>query len=130
MKKLKSKLKAKLASSRGESLGEVLIALLIAALALTMLAAVISSTSRILLKSRDKIETYYQENDKLAAQDKTSPSTPTMELEVVLKSAAVADKEYEVFLTSDAPATVMYFVNDKLGSGKKVISYCLQPTGG
>ena len=129
MKKLESKLK----SSRGESLGETLVALLIAALALTMLASVISSTGRILQKSQSKLEEYYQENDKLAAQEEGDAEEETLRIKLILLSPAAGQGSHtgeEVFLTGDRRAVVRYFVNDALGEEKKGVSYCLQTTGG
>ena len=50
----------KLKSRAGETLSEVLIALLIAALALTILANMISASSKMVLDSRSSLEKYYQ----------------------------------------------------------------------
>ncbi len=50
----------KLKSRAGETLSEVLIALLIAALALTILANMISASSKMVLDSRGSLEKYYE----------------------------------------------------------------------
>lgn len=138
MKKLNSKLAAKLKNSRGESMAEVLIALLIAALALTMLASVISTSSRIITQTKEKMKLYYEENDKLSVQ---GASSNTMELTITVSSSTyttVSEGE-EVHLQTQHPSadksaynthlnygaseeTVLYYVNDKLG-GTKVISF-------
>ena len=129
MKKLGSKLK----SSRGEALAETLAALLIAALALTMLAAAISSTGKILQNSQRKLEAYYRENDKLSAQEEGDAEADAIRIVLMLSSPAAGQGNYtggEVFLTGDRRAGVRYYVNDILGEEKKVIAYCLQRTGG
>ena len=65
MKKWKSAIAAKLKSNTGESIGEVLVALLIAALALTMLASVIYTSSRMITESKTKLGEYYVANQDL-----------------------------------------------------------------
>lgn len=54
-----TKIMNKLGSSSGESISETLVALLISALALVMLAGVIATSSRIVRKSRESMESYY-----------------------------------------------------------------------
>ena len=49
----------KLKSQAGETLSEVLIALLISALALTILANMISASTRMVMNSRERLEEYY-----------------------------------------------------------------------
>lgn len=65
MKRLKKRITAKLKGNAGESLAEVLISLLIAALALTMLASVISTSARIITKSKATMKDYYDASDEL-----------------------------------------------------------------
>ena len=129
MKRLGSKLK----SSRGEALAETLAALLIAALALTMLAAAISSTGKILQNSQRKLEAYYRENDKLSAQEEGDAEADAIRIVLMLSSPAAGQGDHtggEVFLTGDRRAEARYYVNDALGEEKKVIAYCLRRTGG
>lgn len=64
-KKWKTVLAAKLKSNAGESIGEVLVALLIAALALTMLASVIYTSSRMINESKTMLGEYYTANQDL-----------------------------------------------------------------
>ena len=61
MKHIKKKLK----SCAGESLAETLVAVLVIALALTMLAGMITATTNIVTKSRNKMNDYYEENARL-----------------------------------------------------------------
>ena len=129
MKKLRLKIK----NGRGEALAETLAAMLIAALALTMLAAVISSTGKILQKSQGKLEAYDRENDKLAAQAEGAAEEETLQVLLTVRSPADGQGDYggeEVFLRGDRRAEVLYYVNDTLGEDKKVIAYCLRRTGG
>lgn len=65
MKRLKKRITAKLKGNAGESLAEVLISLLIAALALTMLASVISTSAKIITKSKATMKDYYDASDEL-----------------------------------------------------------------
>lgn len=67
MKNLKKHIAKKLKSAVGESLAEVLIALLIAALAMVMLATAISSTARIVTRSKATMKNYYDGNNALDA---------------------------------------------------------------
>ena len=56
-------IKKKLNSRSGESIGETLVALLISSLALVMLASIITAGSSIIIKSRDKLSKYYEEEE-------------------------------------------------------------------
>ena len=76
--KLKELIGKKLKCQAGESLGEVLIALLIAALAMTMLASVISSASRIITQSKSRMADYYSELNKLADPPESGNSALTI----------------------------------------------------
>ena len=84
----------KLRSRAGESLTETLVALLIASLALVMLASMISSTTRIVTQSKTRLETYYNNNNQVAAQSGGStPVTMTLAPDGTV-SAGVGSKEY------------------------------------
>jgi hypothetical protein len=132
---LRAKLADKLKNTAGESLSEVLIALLIAALAMTMLASAISSTSKILTKSKTSLESYYAENDKVAEQKAVSGTGGTKTTKVKLTlvaSESATSANYtvgEVFLAgtgeNQAQVDVYYIENKKAGSDNKktVVSY-------
>ena len=60
---MKKQIIKKLNQQSGESLAETLVALLIAALALVMLASMISSTTRIVTRSKETMSSYYNENN-------------------------------------------------------------------
>ena len=64
---MKKKIKARVKSLAGETIAETLVALLISSLALLMLAGAVSSAVRIVLRSEDKLETYYEKDESVAA---------------------------------------------------------------
>ncbi len=112
MKRLAERIRKKLKGNAGESLAEVLIALLIAALALTMLASVITSTSRMLTRSKEKMQKYDQANAAVAGMNGAETSTTTFSLN---EGAVVLDP---------TRTTVTYYVNAE-ASGTEVVSYKL-----
>ena len=71
---MKRKMLEKLRSNRGDSIAEVLVALLISAVALVMLASMIASSSRLILRSRESMEKYDAANNVLASMPDTVPS--------------------------------------------------------
>jgi len=129
MKRLKARIAAKLKGNAGESLSEVLISLLIAALAMTMLAYAISSTSRIVTRSKDKMEKYYLANEGVTTNNVVKDSN-NVEL--------VSSAESTFTLTADdgteGGATVklmdnqnvVLYTNKEAGNKNKVISYKLK----
>ncbi len=101
------KIRAKLKSRKGDSIAEVLVALLIAGVALVLLASMITSSTNIISRSRERMETYYADNNALAAQ-----SGGGGEATVTVKNG---DSTLETF-------TVTPFVNHGPGN-TDVISY-------
>lgn len=67
MKRFMDKCRRRLKNRGGETITEVLVALLISALALTMLAAMVASASRMVDASRDSLDAYYKAENGLAA---------------------------------------------------------------
>ena len=131
MKRLKARIAAKLKGNRGESLAEVLISLLIAALAMTMLAYAISSTSRIITKSKEKMEKYYQANEGVTTNnvvkdsnnvELVSSSESTFTLTVA--GGAEGSTPPSVKLMDDQD--VVLYTNKEAGDKNKVVSYKLQ----
>ena len=126
MKKLKSKIAAKLNSHAGESIAEVLIALLIAALAMTMLAATINSTAKIINQSKKMMKAYYDKSDQLASR---SGTIKTGEVNVTIKDETNQPIDY---LVGKNKVNINYTENDKV-SQARVISYWIAvptPSGG
>ena len=125
MKRLKARIAAKLKGNGGESLAEVLISLLIAALAMTMLAYAISSTSRIITKSKEKMEKYYQANDVVTEQ--TSGGTGPVEFSLTAAGGDSGETPPSVNLMDTQQ--VMLFTNDEAGDKNRVVSYKYKQQG-
>jgi Type II secretory pathway, component PulJ len=113
MKKVKDRIRKKLRGKAGESLAEVLIALLIAALALTMLASIITSASKMLNKSKEKMQKYDQANVSVAGMNGAGTSTSFSLTEGV-----------ESIVLDPTRTTVTYYVNTVAGD-TEVVSYKL-----
>ena len=68
MKKMLAAVRSKLRSRAGETLGETLVGLLVGALALVMLAGAISTSTRLVLRSKAKIDEYNATIEKVVTQ--------------------------------------------------------------
>ena len=108
MKKLLQDTQRKLRGRAGDSIAEVLVALLISAVALVMLASMISASSRIIQRSRNSLEAYYDQNNVLTMQ----------QTEGTLGKAKFTYSETGYI----EYGTIKYVVNDKL-SGRTVVAY-------
>lgn len=109
-------MKNKILSQAGESIGETLVALLIAALALVMLAGAMSSSSGVILKSRDKLDDYYTANEEDNGVIKMTSGGSTAE-----KRITITDTTGNISLQS---YKVSYYKNDEFGK-KTVVAYKL-----
>ena len=78
----------KLRNRAGESLSETLVALLISALALVMLAGAVTASTRIVNRSRDAMDDYYDANNSMALMQ-SATGTTTITLKVSGTSTAV-----------------------------------------
>lgn len=94
----REKLKKRIRENRAESIAETLIALLIASAGLIMLAYMISSGSRMIRTSSEKMNSYYGENNKVAAGKDSASSgsgdtaeTGTLTLKLAPDSPALGD---------------------------------------
>lgn len=129
---MNGRLKAKLRGQSGETIAETLIALLISALALTMLAGAIGAAARVVTRSENKMQAYYQANNALAtpglSDDDTdddtivnvSPGTGTM---AVAKSDGTA-----LALADEASLDIQYTSNNEF-SAKPVVAYAKSTEG-
>jgi hypothetical protein len=88
------KLKKKLNSRSGESLTETLVALLISALALVMLAGAITASMRVITRSREKLDEYYNANESVVAGG-TQPG------KVSISVAGIQSKDYDVYFSTN-----------------------------
>lgn len=112
---MKVSINNKLRSTAGESISETLVALLISALALVMLAGAISAASRIVMKSRSKLETYYDKNETLVNLSAGSNAGSVTITEPPAPGAIADDDD-----TESIP--IVYYENDAF-SKNKVIAY-------
>ena len=104
----------KIHSRSGESIAETLIALLISCLALLMLASMITSSARLVTKSRNLMETYYSNNNVLENHEGTGAGSLTVTIKPKNdnQSSSQLQKSF----------TAKYYKNDTVSS-KPVISY-------
>jgi hypothetical protein len=130
MKRLKKRIAAKLKGNAGESLAEVLISLLIAALALTMLASVISTSARIITKSKAMMKDYYDASDELVEGAGTKISSTGSDIKPTYVSVKIGDDS--VILRSagseDHPDYIKVSgvkINDTYSGGVEVAAYQL-----
>ena len=105
--------KKKLRSRAGETLAETLAALLIATIGLTMLASMITSSARLITKSRSVLSDYYAENNKL--EERSGDVTVTFEIVVAYPGTDIAQET----------ARVSYYENQTVGASP-VIAYKYQ----
>ena len=98
----------KINSQAGESIAETLVSLLIAALALVMLAGAMSASTNIVIRSREKLNSYYDAN----------------ELNNGIVKMASGGSAGKIILSGgvNQSINVYYFTNDKLGK-MTVVSY-------
>ncbi len=111
MRKMKNRLK----SSAGETIGEVLISTLVAALSLMILAMMIASAGKLVIKSKNFMDDYVKEENGIVTGT-GSAVTGTLKF---------SDGGTEVPLTNHSPDggyTVNIYVNDQI-SGKPVAAY-------
>lgn len=109
--------KEKLCSKLGESIAEVLVALLIAALGLLMFASMITSSSRIIQKSSNKIQEYVQEENYIV-QQKAEGNV----IKVPQNTVSIDSKLADEFANDDYKNNVVYYIISDIGS-RKVITF-------
>ena len=114
MKKLKSRLR----SQKGESISEVLVAVLVSMVALTMLAMMITATTKMVIRSRTKMDEYVKSNNVLVEKN-TVGLTGSASFYIVKEGAETLTTLTDA---STASIPVRYYVNDSLGN-VMVISY-------
>lgn len=97
---MKGRIGRKLKSCAGESIGETLIALLISSLALVMLAGAISTATRVIQTSKNKMDNYYLQDGNVAKRDPDQVTNKVGEsglesvlLTVTLKHAEATEDE-------------------------------------
>lgn len=117
------KILKKIKRKDGETLVETLVALLIAAIGLTILASMITTTSRLVKTSKDKMDTYYSKN---IALDNPSGTGTSKKVTVEFSGAgspSVSETEYVSLFTNgtfsgDEKSVYAYFMKSETsGSG-------------
>lgn len=88
------KVKKKFSSCSGETIAETLVSLLIAALALTMLAGAMSSSLKMVTKSRNKLRDYNEKNEAMAKI--AGGRTGTITIESDPSETGLSSSEYQV----------------------------------
>lgn len=103
----------KMQSNSGETIVETLVSVLISSLALLMLATAIATAVNVVMKSRDVMKTYYQNESQTVK--KSSPVNPnpttvgvTFKSDVPLRSGGV-----KVDVYSDSANTVTYYMRSQ-----------------
>ena len=112
-----NRIRRKIQSNTGESIAETLVAVLLIALALTMLAAMISSTANMVKTSETKMNEYYEKNAALETFSSTDSQTS-----IVIAVTTTGDGSSN---TIESPQ-VDYKLNDAF-SNKPVVAYRLHP---
>ncbi len=109
---LKNKIRRKLQNNRGDSIAEVLIALLISALALVMLASMITSSSRMILSSKAKMDAYYQESGSYSAPNATGDK---VKITIVVDGDTDPSEDYDI----------LYYktTNEEISGFQKIVSF-------
>ena len=102
------KLKIKLNSKSGESITEVLVALLISSLGLLLLAGMITSTNRIVSRSKEATKQYVQQTNALVEQSGTGSGSGS----VTFSGGGLTKLTYN----SGDSISVTYYTNDQSGS--------------
>ena len=106
----------KLNSRKGESISEVLVALLISALGIVLLAAMISSSVRMIDTGRDKIQSYVEAENRLVERNGAADGTGTLTM------TDASGYERRLTRTSPVSAPVVYYANDESGD-PPVVAY-------
>ena len=113
MKRLYSYVIGKMEGQGGESIGEVLVALLISSIGLTLLAMMVSSSSRMVERSKSTVHDYVLQSNVL--EDQSGDGTSGVLSFSCDSTTKIADD-------STAPIDIEYYTNEVIGS-QKVISY-------
>ena len=109
------RIRAKLGSKSGESISETMVSVLISALALVMLAGAVSTASHVITESKDKLSSYYDNNEKIVTMQTGGESGH--EIEIKPKDGS----------TPWAKVPVTCYINDTFSSDP-VITYKYKKT--
>ena len=115
MKKMRSRLR----SQNGESISEVLVAVLVSMVALTMLALMITATTKMVIRSRTKMDEYVKGSNELVEKDGAALNGTASFYLVKEDDSLTALRLTD---TSESNIPTRYYVNASLGN-VTVISY-------
>lgn len=116
----------KLGSSSGETIAETLVSLLIAALALTMLAGAMSSSFRMVTKSRNKLNEYNEKTESMVKMDGAGNSGSGA-ITITAGSSGAASPDISLNLPE---YQVQYAYNNEFNSTPVAVYKYLTPTPG
>lgn len=132
---MNGRLKAKLRGQSGETIAETLIALLISALALTMLAGAIGAAARVVTRSENKMQAYYQANNALATpglsndtDDDTDDDTK-VNVSTDTGTMAVAKSDGSPLALADEASLDIQYTSNNEFSAKPVVAYAKSTEG-
>ena len=113
-----NRIRRKIQSNTGESIAETLVAVLLIALALTMLAAMISSTANMVKTSETKMNEYYKAN---AALETFAASVEPIDVAItVTNSSGVAS-------SAEIESPKVDCISNNAFSKTPVVAYRLHP---
>lgn len=127
---VESLINRKISNQRGETIAETLVALLISAVALVMLASMISSSSSMITRARNRLSVYYEKTDKMnrkATEDNSEYVSDFSNLSVQDQDQSASEK----IVFKDSKIKVEYYGN-KVFSKTPVVTYRYveEPEGG
>ncbi len=120
---MKKRMLEKLRSRRGDSLAEVLVAMLISAVALVMLASMIASSSRMILRSRESMEEYDAANNVLASMPDTVPAVVNTVTKASNVELNVKNADSETVRLRSAGGDLVTVYENAGYAGKTVVAY-------
>lgn len=121
-------IKSKLNNKSGESITEVLVALLISSLGLLLLAGMITSTNRIVSRSKEATRNYIEQNNALVEQG-TSSETETGTVSFYRGDSTKLTLT-KLTYSSDETIGVTYYTNEQTGSTPVTAYKKTEGTGG
>ncbi len=120
---MKKRMLEKLRSRRGDSIAEVLVAMLISAVALVLLASMITSSSRMIRRSRESMEDYDAANNVLAAMPDTVPDTVHTVTKASDVELNVKNADSQTIRLKTASGSVVTVYENAGYAGKTVVAY-------
>ena len=118
---VESLIKRKISNQRGETIAETLVALLISAVALVMLASMISSSSSMITRARDRLSAYY-DNIELMNRESNSAADEYIKGSSNLSVQDLDSSASEKIVFEESKIPVNYYGNTAF-SKTQVVTY-------